>query len=310
MSFRRYAAERAGITVLCLFLTACFCYVCFHVIGIDVSGNHWDPAELARLHRFEHQSFGGFLWQLVGHGSLGRTIRFDGAANGEDLNWLIGAVVPATLAVASGALVFAVLVGIPLGLAWSRWRSVRYFGTPFVYLMFGLIQVWVGTLLSYWLGYRAGIVPIAGYCPLTGDQFGCGGVVDWAYHLILPSIVLGYLLAAIHAVVIRRLSSGIAQAASEPTADRAETLRAARSHRRIAYGKMVARNWFWLIGATLFVEAVFNLHGLGQQMLIFANELDLAGMQAVVLFTSALAFGGWLVVDLVGAAISAHWREL
>jgi ABC-type dipeptide/oligopeptide/nickel transport system permease component len=203
------------------------------------------------------------------------------------------------------------VIGIPLGLAWSRWRPVRFFGTAFVYLMFGLIQAWVGLLLSYWLGYRAAVVPIAGYCPLVGsDGYGCGGAIDWAYHLILPSVVLGYLLVAIHAVVVRRLSSGVARGASEPTAGRAEAVRAARAHRRVAYGNMFARNWFWLLGATVFTEAIFNLHGLGQQMLIFANELDPAGMQAIVLFTSALAFGGWLVVDLVGAALSPHWREL
>ena len=60
----------------------------------------------------------------------------------------MGDLAPATISVAIGALVFAMLVGIPLGLAWSRWRRVRFLGTPFVYLMFGLIQVWVAIFLS------------------------------------------------------------------------------------------------------------------------------------------------------------------
>ncbi|HEX3456253.1 MAG TPA: hypothetical protein VHS03_16665 [Gaiellaceae bacterium] len=199
MSFRRYAAERVGITVLVLFLCACFCYVCFHVIGIDTSGSQWDPAELARLHRFENQGFGSFLWQLVGHGSLGQTIHFDGASNGLSLNSWMGDLAPATISVAIGALVFAMLVGIPLGLAWSRWCRVRFFGTPFVYLMFGLIQVWVAIFLSWQLGYNARVFPISGYCtftPATGRFSDCGGPVQWAYHLILPSITLGFLLAA------------------------------------------------------------------------------------------------------------------
>ncbi len=312
MSFRRYAAERVGITVLVLFLCACFCYVCFHIIGIS-AGRQWDPNELARLNRFENQSFGGFLWQLVGHGSLGRTIRFGTSPNGYDLNSIIGDLVPPTLSVASGAFALATLVGISFGLAWSRWRRVRLFGTPFVYLMFGLVQVWVAILLSWQLGYNAGIVPIAGYCTLTPavSRFDdCGGPVQWAYHLILPSVVLGFLLVAIHTVVVRRLSTGVARAASEPTADRRAAVRAARAHRRIAYAKMAARNWFWLLGATLFVEAMFNLHGLAQGALIFAAQGDLAGLQAVLLFTSLIAIGGWLVVDLVGAAVSSHWREL
>ncbi len=311
MTFRRYAAERAGITLLMLFLCACLSFVCFHVIGINPGTSQWPPDEIALLHRFEHQSFGDFLWQLVGHGSLGRTIRFGDTANGDDLNALVADLAPATLSVAGGALVVAMLVGIPLGLAWSRWRPVRFFGTPFVYLMFGLIQIWVGLILSWWLGYHAGIVPIAGYCPLTPDPHSsCGGPVQWAYHLVLPSIVLGYLLAAVHTVVVRRLADGVAQAASEPTADRAEAVRIARTHMRVAYAKLVARNWFWLIGATVFTESVFNLHGLGQAAVLFANELDLAGLQAVVVFATLITIGGWLLIDLVGAAISSHWREL
>jgi peptide/nickel transport system permease protein len=311
MTFRRYAAERIGITVLVLFLCACLCYVCFHVIAID-TGSQWDPGEATRLHRFENQSFGSFLWQLVGHGSLGRTIRGT-SPNGYDLNSIIGDLVPATLSVASGALVVAMLVGIPLGLAWSRWRRVRFFGTPFVYLMFGLIQVWVAIFLSWQLAYNAGIFPFSGYCtftPATGRFSDCGGPVQWAYHLVLPSVTLGFLLAAVHTVVVRRLSRGVAAAQNEPTGDRTAAVRAAVVHRRIAYGKMVARNWFWLVGATLFAEVMFNLHGLAQEALVFAAQGDLAGLQAVILFTSLIAFGGWLVVDLVGAAVSPHWREL
>jgi peptide/nickel transport system permease protein len=165
-------------------------------------------------------------------------------------------------------------------------------------------------VLTYLL-FKADALPPSGYCPMVADrQADCSGLGQWAYHLLLPWIVLGYLLVAVHAVVIRRLSNGIARAGSEPTADRAEAVAAARRHRRVAYGKMVARNWFWLIGATLFVEATLGYRGLGLTALQFANAGDLAGLQAVILFTSLMAFGGWLVVDLIGAAVSPHWREL
>jgi hypothetical protein len=42
VSFRRYAAERAGIALLVPFLRSC--YICFHVIGIDPDTSrspHW-----------------------------------------------------------------------------------------------------------------------------------------------------------------------------------------------------------------------------------------------------------------------------
>ncbi|HEX3456252.1 MAG TPA: hypothetical protein VHS03_16660 [Gaiellaceae bacterium] len=55
---------------------------------------------------------------------------------------------------------------------------------------------------------------------------------------------------------------------------------------------------------------MFNLHGLAQEAAGFANAGDLAGLQAIILFTTLITIGGWLVVDLVGAAFSPHWREL
>ncbi len=306
MTFRRYAAERIGITALFLFLCACLSYVCFHLIGMSVDTSQWDPNRIARLHRFEAEGFGTFLWQLIGHGSLGRSIYDGGSLAGE-----VESLAAPTLSVAGGALVVAVLVGVPLGLAWSRWRQVRFFGTPFVYLMFGLIQVWVALLLSYWFGYRTELFPNSGYCPLTSDpNTDCSGAVQWAYHLILPSIVLGYLLAAVHAVVVRRLADGVGDAEKTPTAERAAAVRAARSHMDVAYAKLVARNWFWLIGATLFAEAMFNLHGLAQAFLGFVNQGDPAAVEAILLFTTLITIGGWLVIDLIGAAISSHWREL
>lgn len=307
MSFRRYAAERAGITVLVLFLCACFCYVCFHVIGIDTSGSRLDPDVLARLHQFENQSFGSFLWQLVGHGSLGR-----GVVYGESLSGLVTDAAKVSISLASVALVTALLVGVPLGYAWGRGvRGVRFVASPLVYLGLCLIPIWVGILLQYWIGYRADeLLPTSGYCEFLSSSGPCNGPASWLEYLILPGITLGLVFAAIYAGVTRRLTAGVVRARNEPVGARADAVAAARRHARVAFAKLVARNWFWLIGATVFVEAVFGLPGLGSRMFQFANASDLAGVQAVLLFASLLAFGGWLAIDLICAAISPHWREL
>ena len=52
--------------------------------------------------------------------------------------------------------------------------------------------VWIGLMLSYFLGFRLHWFPITGYCdfahPAPGET--CGGPLQWTYHLILPWFAL------------------------------------------------------------------------------------------------------------------------
>ncbi len=173
--------------------------------------------------------------------------------------------------------------------------------SPFVHLALALIPVWVALLLSYLLGYRAEVLPIAGYCNLLGAAPGsdCGGPVQWAYHLVAPSITLGLALAAVYTELTRRLIRRVGRAVDKQVARRSA---------RIAAAKLVVRNACWLVGATLFGEIMFNLDGLGQEMLRAAFIPDPALGQAVLLVATLVAVGLALVVDLVAAAFVRDWR--
>src|SRR3989442_3981934 len=50
---------------------------------------------------------------------------------------------------------------------------------------------WVGALMSYYLGFKAGIFPNGGDVGLTSDP------VPWAYHLILPWTALSLLFIGV-----------------------------------------------------------------------------------------------------------------
>jgi hypothetical protein len=62
-------------------------------------------------------------------------------------------------------------------------------------------------MLSFYLGFRPGVLPISGYCNFFDSHQGCRRPVQWAYHLVLPSITLSLPLAAIHARVVRTLAA-------------------------------------------------------------------------------------------------------
>jgi ABC-type dipeptide/oligopeptide/nickel transport system permease component len=190
---------------------------------------------------------------------------------------------------------------------------VRPFASPFVYIALGLIQLALGLWLSYLLAYKAELFPISGYCDLfSSPGSDCSGPREWAWPLTLPSITLGLVVAAIYAVVVRGLADGVARAAALPAGQREDTVQAARRHARVAFLKLVSRNWFWLIGATLWVEITFNLGGLAQYFLddVSYSRSNPPVAEAILILTTLITVGGWLVVDLVGAAISREWREL
>ena len=56
---------------------------------------------------------------------------------------------------------------------------------------------WLGALMNYYLGFKAGLFPNGGYVPLTEDP------VDWAYHLIMPWTALALLFIGIYSRVLR-----------------------------------------------------------------------------------------------------------
>jgi ABC-type dipeptide/oligopeptide/nickel transport system permease component len=80
-----------------------------------------------------------------------------------------------------------------------------------IYVAFGLSPIVLGFWLSYYLGARWEVTPIANYCdvfrPAKGS--GCGGVVDWATHLVLPVITLSLYFAAIYTRVVRAFARDV-----------------------------------------------------------------------------------------------------
>src|SRR5207253_3756225 len=249
MTYRRYAAERVGASLAVLFLAASLAYVVVHVFGPGQAkptfqaGNQMDVMRRVNFVHYSHETYPGFLWRLVGHASLGHTL------TGIDLTGETFGAAPVTLSLAGGALVFALLTGVPMGLLWARRRHLGWVAEPFVDLGLGAWPLWIGLLLSVYLGSRLSAFPIAGYCNFFGgpDGSGCSnGPVDWSYHLILPSIPLGLALAAVYAGVTRRLVLAVARSEEGD----------ARRRAFVAFAKLVVRNASWLIGATFFIEVI------------------------------------------------------
>jgi hypothetical protein len=76
-----------------------------------------------------------------------------------------------------------------------------------IFILIGISApvVWIGLLLQYFVGFKWGLTPNAGYCDVIDPPVGasCGGPADWAYHMILPWLTFAILFAASYARMIR-----------------------------------------------------------------------------------------------------------
>jgi peptide/nickel transport system permease protein len=309
MRFRRYALERIVATVGMLFVAVSVAFLICHVIGFRAARGQVldpDPQIAASRAHYAHQSFGDFLWQMIGHGSLGHSL-FTGEG-------VVGPVLRATtvtLSLVAWALFIGLLVAVPLGLAWDRKpRWTRWFAPPFVYLAISLLPIWVALELGLHLGHEWDVFPTAGYADFFYPPQGVpGGPVQWAYHLILPGFVLGLPIAAIYTRVIRALARDVRRAGDKASPDeRPEAVRSARATAFVVLFKGLLRDVGLLIGATVFVESVFSLPGLGQAMIVTASTADAPFVEGILILATVVAVTIHLAGNLLGGGLSRQWR--
>ena len=141
------------------------------------------------------------VWRLVWHHSLGESFLEQRAVSD-----MIVAAAPVTLSVVFGGVILWIIIGFSVGIASAlRPRSLLdRGGTVFTLVGISLHPVWIGLMLSYVVGFRLGWTPITGYCDVFSPHSDCGGVTDWASHLILPWVAFALVAAAGYAAWCER----------------------------------------------------------------------------------------------------------
>ena len=125
-----------------------------------------------------YRQYGQFVGRIVRHGSLGRSF-----VNRQDVDTIIGKDAPVTASVVFGGAVFWLSLSIPVGiLSALRPRSIMdRISMTFVLIGISAHPVWIGLMLSYFVGFRLHWFPITGYCdfvhPAAGET--CGGPLQW-----------------------------------------------------------------------------------------------------------------------------------
>jgi peptide/nickel transport system permease protein len=227
-----------------------------------------------------------FMRQAL-RGDLGRSV----AGDQQPALALIVERLPASLELASSALLFSVLVGVPLGI-WAAVRSFSLFDAAArgaALLGQSVPTFWLGIALMYLFGVQLGWLPTSGY----------GGL----RHLILPALSMSLFTIA---AIVRLLRLSMIEALGS------EYIKLARSKglpERTVIGKHALRNslipvltflgpfFATMITGAVVIETVFSWPGVGRLAYESILNRDFPVMQAVVLVMTVLFMLANLCVD-------------
>jgi peptide/nickel transport system permease protein len=175
--------------------------------------------------------------------------------------------------------------------------------------------VWIGLIFAYFIGYKAGLTPITGYCDFFGGTTSsCSGPIEWAHHLVLPWLTFMILFAAVY---VRMIRANVMETLNE---DYVRTARAKGAPGWLVLRSHVLRNALLPIvtmlgmdigialGGAVFTETVYGLPGLGRQLVNSITTFDLPITMGLVVFTTTAIIFFTLVVDLLYAWIDPRIR--
>jgi peptide/nickel transport system permease protein len=305
---------RRFLWAIFLFLVATIItYLIFWVIPADparlAAGKAASPSDILRVRHLLHldkpiwAQYWYFLRNLVIHGSLGTSF-----VNRQSVDSIIGKDAPVTASLVFGGAIFWLTLSIPIGvLSALHPRSILdRMSMTFVLVGISAHPVWIGLILSFVVGYKLHLTPIAGYCNFFPGAPGaqCEGPVQWAYHLILPWITFMILFAALYVRLIR------ANVMETMTEDYVRTARAKGASQQRVMTQHVLRNSLLpvvtilgmdlglALGGAIFTETIFNLPGLGREVISAYNADDLPVITGVVVFSTLCVIVFNLIVDI------------
>lgn len=223
---------------------------------------------------------------------------------------LIGERLPATLVLAGAAILVALLITVPLGIASGvRPHSlIDNLATAFSLAGIATPSFWLGLMLILLFAVTWRVLPASGYTPLSTD------LTQGLRRLIMPALTLGVSYAA---PLTRFLRTGLLDVMS------ADYIRTARAkglrERRVVLGHALKNAMLTvvtvlgmqigaLIGGAIVTESVFAWPGIGRLLLDSIVKRDYGVLQGVVLFVCASYMIINLLVDILYAYLDPRIR--
>jgi peptide/nickel transport system permease protein len=258
-----------------------------------------------------YQQYWIFVWNIIRHQSLGYSFQ-----NGASVRSIIAQDAGVTGSLVFGSLVFWILLSLPIGIVSALRPRSLFDRSAMVFVLVGIAAppVWLGLILAYVFGFKLGWFPIADYCSIRSVGGECGGPLEWAYHMILPWATFTWLFAAIY---VRMIRSSLLEVTGE---DYVRTARAKGAPERRVVVQHILRNSLLPVvtmlgldlavafGGVLFIEEVFNLHGLGVELLSAIHLSDVPVVMGVIIVLTLAVILMNFIVDVAYVVLDPRIR--
>ena len=230
-------------------------------------------------------------------GDLGTSLR-----TGEPVVGQVASRVPATAELAAAAMIVALLVALPLGIAAAVWRGTAIDASATALALAGVSipNFWLGPLLAIVFAVELGWLPVSGRGTLA--------------HLVLPAISLGGALAAIlarmtRATLLEELREPYVQAARGRGASRARAvLRHAFRNSLIPVVTLLGLQFGAVLTGAVITETIFAWPGIGRLLVQSIGFRDYPLVQGCILFIAVTYVAVNLVTDLVYGVLDPRIR--
>lgn len=298
------ARRIAGVVPLLLFVSAVVFILMELVPGdpaLTIAGDSSSPQQVAEIRRqlgLERPlpvRYWDWLADAV-RGDLGTSL-----FSSQSVSDAVGTRLPVTLSLAAGSIIVAILIGVGGGVTAAARPGGWTDRVVMVLASFGLAvpAFWLGLILVLLFSRTLGLVPPTGYVPLSSDP------VQWLRSLLLPSVTLGAAASAALArqtrsalvAVLRRdyVVAALARGKSWVSVLAKHGMKNAAVPVVTVLGLQVVN----LIAASVIVEHVFALPGLGSLAIQSVARRDIMMLQGVVVVATLIVVGMNLVVDLL-----------
>lgn len=235
---------------------------------------------------------------------------------GRPVTSIIAERLPATLLLATTALLVSVTAGILMGTLAAR-RPAGFLDRGInvaALLMYAVPGFWLAQIALLVLGLRAGLVPVLGMTDTRIEYSGVHRVLDVAHHLALPALVLA---ASEIALVLRLTRTGLIEqlgqnytrtAEAKGLSSTAVLARHALPNAAIPLITVVGTRVGFLFSGAVVIETVFSWPGVGLLLVDAANSGDRPMALGLVVLVAVSVLAANLITDLVYARVDPRIR--
>ena len=279
--------------------------------ALVMAGEEKDPEVIAQIREQYHLDkplpvqYGYWLAGVL-QGDLGESMRIK-----KPVSELVAEKLPVTLQLATMAMLFALMIGIPAGILSAVKKGSGWDIGANIFALWGLStpNFWLGIMLIFLFSVKLGWLPASGFVSPFED------LRQSLATTVLPAFVLGNAIAA---VLMRHMRSAMLQAMS---ADYVRTARAKGLYERSVVLRHALRNaltpvitlgaleFGTLLSGAVLTEQVFSIPGFGKLIVDAVFNRDYAVVQGVVLVTASVYVLLNLLADVLYVLVNPRLRS-